>query len=227
MGPSPPRILITGMYRTGSTRLYNVLREALVKHCPEARCEHFGTADLLDEALATPGPGIFKEHTFSDSTAQRILNGDVQAVATVREPLATMISLCATFGWPAEKSVEETDVALRHLERIAAAARIYSYETAVSNNPATVYRLVDEAGLHPSWPQAVRLARRWTAGKARSISTTLITAKVGTYDRVTLLHPGHVAGERTVDEATLGLLCAGAAERDFDLRVGALEQRAT
>lgn len=97
-GSKPPRIMITGMYRSGSTRLYYVLREALLKRHPDARCQHFGACDLFDEALAITGPGIIKEHTFSDRVVERVRSGDLQAVATIRDPVTTMVSLCATSG---------------------------------------------------------------------------------------------------------------------------------
>jgi hypothetical protein len=222
-----PRLLITGMYRTGSTRVYNLLREALVARHPEARCQHFDSQDSFDKALAIPGPGIFKQHQFSDGVVQRVQDGDVQAIATVREPIQTMISLCATFGWSPVKAVDETDKALVCLEKIAVHARIHTYEIATSNNPAIVRRLLADAGIAATWPQAVRLSRRWTRERAKRLSAALVDAGVSTYDAVTLLHPGHVAGVRTVDGKTVSALQGAADRMNMRARVAALASRAT
>lgn len=142
-----PRVLVTGMPRAGSTRLYNVIREALLVRCPDARSQHFGSFDQLDEALEDPAPGVFKEHTFSDVTRDRIRSGDVLAVATIRDPVPAMVSLCAAFGWDAETAALEVDRSLTCLESIVDQAKIYRYTTATSSSVANVQLVLREAGL--------------------------------------------------------------------------------
>jgi hypothetical protein len=123
--------------------------------------------------------------------------------------------------------VHETEVALQHLERIADVATIYTYETATSDNPATVRRVVAAAGMDIGLVEAAGLARRWRRAKAERISSHLVKTNAGTYDPTTLLHPGHVAGERAVDESTLHELRQSIAAGRFADRVEAIASRAT
>ncbi len=74
--------------------------------------------------------------------------------------------------------------------------------------------------------QAVRLARRWSRRNAERISTSLVERKAGTWDEASLLHPGHVAGVRQVDEPTAVLLEEAVERFQFVPRVAALTARA-
>jgi hypothetical protein len=222
---SPPRpIVVTGLYRTGSTRIYNILREGLQAHHPGARADHFGETDKLNEALEDPGPAIFKEHLINERAAERIACGDVVAVATVREPMTTLVSLCATFGWPPEVALDETDRALASLESIAAHAIIYDYKTATNGNPLVVRRILRDVGLPSTLRQSIMLSRRWSRQNAQRQSTQLLETGTRDFDKVTLLHPGHVGGARLVDERTMEELQHGAADLGFNVRVGQLRR---
>jgi hypothetical protein len=218
--PLPRPIVVTGMYRTGSTRIYNILREGLQTHHPGARADHFGKTEELDVALEDPSPGIFKEHLIGARAAERIERGEVVAVATVREPMTTLVSLCATFGWPPEVALEETDRALKSLESVAAHAILYDYETATSGNPLVVRRIMREAGVPTSLRLATSLCRRWSRQNAERQSTQLLETGTRDFDKLTLLHPGHVAGPRLVDERTREELRRGAEAMRFTVRLG-------
>jgi len=222
----PPRIVITGMYRSGSTRLFNVIREALLSRYPLARSAHYGKSDLLEEALENPAPGIFKEHVLSQGVIERVESGEVQAVATLRPPLASMVSLCATFSWPPDIVADLTDQALTSLERMADVAKIYTYETATDCRPAVIRGLLSDVGLPSTWVEASRLSYRWSRRNALKYSEALLRTGDAAHDPVTLFHPGHIGRRRGVDASTLSLLRKGSERRQMDARVAALESRA-
>jgi hypothetical protein len=220
---APPRILITGLLRTGSTRLYNIAREALLARHAEARVGHFTDVADLERTLSSPGPLLFKEHMLTASIQERVLDGDVVAVATLREPLPALVSLCSTFQWPAQVAVRETDRALVSLEEIAEAAKIYTYRSATDGNPAMVRRILTDAGLPAGWAESARLAHRWGRRNAEKHSTQIAGRETGRWDAETLFHPGHVGGARTVDERTLAALTEAVRTHSLDQRVAALE----
>lgn len=218
-----PRVLVTGMPRGGSTRLYNVIREVLLSRHPQARASHFGHPDVLEAALEDPAPGIFKEHVFTEGTAQRIRRGDVIAVATLRDPLAALVSLCSAFAWEPEIAVNEVDRSLVCLEGVSSAARIYTYRTSTTGWPWTVRSILTDVGLPSSMVQATLVSHRWSKRRARSLSTHLKSSGL-THDPVNLLHPGHVDGVRGVDSATHAVLQEAVTDLHLDRRVAELQR---
>jgi hypothetical protein len=198
----PPRIVVTGMPRAGSTRLYNIIREALLARYPEARHAHFGDWETFEAALADPSPGVFKEHTFGEEVEERVRHCDVQAVAAIREPLPAMISVCATFGRSAEEAASWVDESLMLIERLTPSVRIYGYRTATSANPAKVRMLVRDIGLAVGWYEAARLSYRWSRRRVQKLSDRLSGDPMSS-DALTLLHPGQVGAVRAVALARL------------------------
>jgi hypothetical protein len=218
-----PRVIVTGIPRAGSTRLYNLFREAMQAVNPGTRHGHRGTDQLLEAELLDPSPGLFKEHTFPRAVADRVRAGDLQAVATLRAPREVLISAHATFGWPPEIAVAEVEKALACLENIADAAFIYTYDVATDPNPLTVKRILEEVGVPVSLLAAARLSRRWSRRNSKKLSDARTPADG--YDKVTLLHPSHVSKGRTLAPETVAELTALAAEHDFDGRVASLAAR--
>ncbi|HVM15038.1 MAG TPA: hypothetical protein VM287_12025 [Egibacteraceae bacterium] len=222
----PPRILITGMLRSGSTRLYNLMREALLVRYPSARAAHYGDVELLERALEDPSPGIFKEHVLSEAVIQRVHSEEVQAVATLRDPVAAMVSLCATFEWSPNVAADVTDRALTSLERIADIAKMYTYETATDYRPAAIRGVLADVGLASTWPEASRLSYRWSRRNGRKHSETLLRTGRRTYDPVTLFHPGHVGPARAVDATTRAALREASERVHMSTRIARLQSRA-
>ena len=214
------------MLRSGSTRLFNLMREVLLASHPSARAAHYSDVELLERALEDPAPGIFKEHVLSDVVIERVLSDDVRAVATLREPVAAMVSLCAMFQWTPDVAADVTDRALTSLERIADVARIYTYETATDYRPAVIQGVLADAGLASSWREASRLSYRWSRRNARKHSEALLRAGGGTHDEVTLFHPGHVGPARSVDPATLATLRDADGRMQMSTRIARLQSRA-
>ena len=223
---TPPLIVITGMLRSGSTRIYNVMREALLVRYPSARAGHYGDVELLERALGDPSPGIFKEHVLSEAVIRRVHSEEVQAVATLRDPVVAMASLCATFEWSADVAVDVTDRALTSLERIADIAKIYTYETATDYRPAVIRGVLADIGLVATWPEASRLSYRWRRRNGRKHSEILLRTSRRTYDPVTLFHPGHVGPARAVDARTLASLHEASERVQMSTRIARLQSRA-
>ena len=222
---TPPRIVVTGMYRSGSTRLFNVIREALLSRYPLARAAHFGQMDLLEQALEDPAPGIFKEHVLSEAVIEKVRSGEVQAVATVREPVAAMVSLCSTFEFTADVAANLINETLTSLERIAEVAKIYTYETATDYRPTVIRGVLSDVDLVTNWREVSRLSYRWGRRNARKHSDTLLRRGDDTYDPVTLFHPGHIGPARGVDATTLTDLRQASERLRMTPRIAALEPR--
>lgn len=220
-----PRILVTGMPRAGSTRVYNLIREALSVVVPEVRHGHCGSHERLDLALSNPSPGVFKEHTFSADTQDRIMSGDLLAVATIREPLPALISLCAAFDWPPEAAVREVQQSLECLEPVAAQARLVSFRSATNGHPGAVRTILAATGVHVGPVAAMRLSAKWGRRRARRLSAELKSSDL-THDPVNLLHPGHVEGPRQVDAARMAYLREAVEELDLERRIKSLASRA-
>lgn len=78
----PPRIIVMGMYRAGSTRIFNIVREQLLRGTPDARVGHFGDLESIDRTVTIPGPFILKEHEVGRAAVERIRSGDVVALVS-------------------------------------------------------------------------------------------------------------------------------------------------
>ncbi|MFL5844062.1 MAG: hypothetical protein ACJ762_05150 [Solirubrobacteraceae bacterium] len=213
------RILVAGMFRSGSTRLYNLLREAAAEQVGSPVRAGFPGSDAeLERVLALPTPCVVKSHILTDKIVDEIRSGRVTAVATIREPMPALVSMCEALSYSPESAAAQMDQALQWLERIAEAAAIVPYETAVSQRSGDVRRVTRAAGLSIGRRSARRLGRRWD----RALGVELSDAAAQPFDPVTLFHPNHVGAPRGLGLPGHATLVAEVERRRLDARFGAL-----
>jgi hypothetical protein len=212
-----------GMYRAGSTRIFNIVREQLLRGTPDARVGHFGDLESIDRTVTIPGPFILKEHEVGRAAVERIRSGDVVALGALREPMPSLVSLCSTFSWRPEVALHYTDLAIRNLEQLRGAVLLYTFGDFCSRNPLVVSRLLRDVGVPASLPRAAVLSRRWSRERMVRLSDAdTMPETPGTdlrFDPVTLVHSGHVGSPKSVSDDDVDELRSGAERLQFEERV--------
>jgi hypothetical protein len=215
-----------GMYRSGTTRLYNVIREALAATRGDAvMTGHFPDAGDLERMLEAPGPCVFKDHEPTAPVVERIVTGDLLAVGSVRPPLEAMISFAATFDWAIDEIVSHLEASVQALERLGGDIVLVPYAEAISGNWLVIRRTLGRLGLDVSIGRAAVLAHRWS--RHRGIASSRAPGRRAgrePFDPETLFHPNHVGGRRgrQVDPEVRRQLEAAVVERDLAARVARL-----
>jgi hypothetical protein len=95
-------VLIGGMYRSGSTFAFNIVREILNANGISTSLEKLEDAIELAEHPNL----LLKSHTPDDLTSKLIKLGGVKCICTYRKPEEAISSWMNTFGFTLEQSVE-------------------------------------------------------------------------------------------------------------------------
>jgi hypothetical protein len=189
------RILVMGMYRSGTTRLYNIVREALLTaHGDALMTGHHREADL-ERMLEASAPCVFKDHEPTARVVDRIVTGDLVAVGAVRQPLDAMVSFAATFSWPVDEIITRVDASVQSMEQLHGHIAVLRYADVTSGNPLVIRRILRLLSIDASIPRAAVLACHWSRRRGFSLSRDPGRQADGTsWDPVTLFHPNHVGG---------------------------------
>jgi hypothetical protein len=187
------RILVLGMYRSASTRAYNLCRSAVAD-----RSLAVGWVKRTDlhVALSGSGPFVHKAHVLSAESERIVREGSVRLVGTIRSPMDSLVSAVATFGWSPDVAASRQEEAIATLESLAPLVAIWRYRDLVAASPTVDRSLLRSVGIEVGGLRARRIAR--TTGRAASADRASSRPPGSGPDPVTLLHPGHVGPDRVV-----------------------------
>jgi len=197
-----PRFIIAGMYRSGSTKVFNVFRDALQVQYPFLKSGHVAEDHDLDKFVTQNGPFLFKKHKFSSTVTSIVKSGEVVAIITIRDPLETMVSLCSTFSFSPQEAIRETELSISCAEAVSHYAHILDYKIASSSNPFTIRKYLKSAGVQVSVIQVIQLSFKWNKRNSRARSRLVQGSSRFDWDPETLFHPNHIGGKRMVDNET-------------------------
>lgn len=215
---APPRFVVAGMYRSGSTKLYNILRETLVIQNPNLNFGHYPAVQDFIDVVKQGGALLLKQHDLPDDVISLIKQGDVKVIITIRNPMEAMVSLCSTFGYTPEEAVAATEQAIKSAEQVGKFAHIFRYETATSSNPRTIRRYLKLLGIRVSMFELTRLSFKYNRQNSRQISRSVQGGSGTSWDNETLFHPDHIGEKRRVDEDIANALGAAISDRSFNER---------
>ena len=201
MPAAPKFVLSAGMVGSGSTFLYNVVRELLIHHQPSPA--PFGLySDEWNEDLAKPRSLIVKCHGGSQSLMAAAEQGLVQPMVTIRHPGDCLCSDMGRFGFSFAEALARVETSLAFARRLSALPQtsVFRYESGFASDPSTpaaVARLLgidaDEAVLSEIYRRYDAEATRRLADEVKNSPTALSNAAQGdTWDRVTQIHRGHI-----------------------------------
>jgi hypothetical protein len=215
------------MYRSGTTRLYNIVRETLLKaHGDTLMTGHYREADL-ERMLEASAPCVFKDHEPTARVVDRIVTGDLVAVGAVRPPLDAMVSFAATFSWPVDEIITRVDASVQSMERLAGHVAVLPYADATSGNPLVIRRVLRLLSIDTSISRAAVLACRWGRRRGFALSRARDQHADGTWwDPETLFHPNHVSGrgDRHLDADVRRQLETAVVDLDLVARVARLSR---
>lgn len=220
------RLVVTGMFRSGSTRTFNLFREAgLRRHGGAFRHGHCDSAEALDTALRDPSPCIFKEHLLSEEILAHC--SGTLFICTVREPMPALVSYCSALGHEPEHALELMDEAVTWIERLGPSAILVPWEEATTDSATAIRRLLRKGGVRAGYRESAQLARRWSRERAERLSRGAeAMADRRPWDPVALFHPGHVGPERTVEPEVIERLETGINQRQLEGRIDRILTRA-
>jgi hypothetical protein len=196
-----PRLIIAGMYRSGSTKVFNIFRDALKADYPFLESGAPENHDL-DKIVLKNIPFLVKKHHFSSHVTSAIQSGEIRAVITIRDPLESMVSLCSTFSFIPQEAINETELSISCAEAVAQHACIIDYKTASSSNPFTIRKYLKSEGVQVSIIQVIQLSFKWNKRNSRARSRSIEGSSRFDWDSETLFHPNHIGGKRIVDNET-------------------------
>jgi hypothetical protein len=222
-------IIVTGMYRSGSTRVFNLVRDAASRHVGDLPSEWFTSPTDLEAAL-TRGPAVFAGHELTDAIVDRARWDEVVVLATLRDPLDATRSLCRSLGWSPADAIQRTEESIRWIESLGSHVEIVDWRDAVGPSPLSARRAIRSAGVPVSTVEAARLSLRWRRSQvlrwADAPDGPGALGADGPCPWVTGSRPVRANGARTEERATLGRLIAGVRGRRLDERVARLRTRA-
>lgn len=218
-----PRFIVAGMYRSGSTKLFNILRSALENQNFVLRSGHYPVMQDFVDVAKKEGAFLLKQHELPDEIISLIRQGDISVVLTIRNPMEALVSLCSAFGYSPEEAVSATENAILSAEQVCEFAHVFHYKTATSSNPLTIRRYLGLLEISASPFELARLSYQYNKRNSRSISKSVPGTSRTSWDEETLFHPGHISGERRVDKETMNVLKAAISDRKFVERFHNLE----
>jgi len=208
----PEWIFVVGMVRSGSTWIYNVVREILSETGCGSAIGYVGEGSSLDQALQSPAestPRLIKFHDPTDIACDMLASGRARAIYSRRDLRDVAVSLIRF-----ENTSLVDLICSQRLGRIIATHERWTacdnllcieYTDAMARQRETIAQMAGFLGLPLSTEAAQRIAERCSLDQTRqrmqAISSHhegddgLQTRDVGRgrqYDRQTLLHANHV-----------------------------------
>jgi hypothetical protein len=168
-----------GMFASGSTWVYNVMREAAALHAPPrpVSARFVNTrADMtgLDDTTARH---VVKSHDLAEDTAAALSAYASALVVTIRDPRDAVTSLMLYQRYPFHMAVETIAKSAHFVGGFAGDARalLLRYEDNFTDQPATIDRIAAHLGM----PLAAAERDRIFAATRRQAVEGLITALAG------------------------------------------------
>jgi hypothetical protein len=231
------RVLAAGMVGSGSTYLYNVIREILASDpripAVAAYSDEWNPLFMVHRRL------VLKSHCGIEALAPLAERGILLPVVSVRHPGDSVCSDMERFGFAFDIALKRVELslkfcaALRQLQETV----LYRYEDRFAANPRTVAGLAQILGIKVPADRLAEIARRYEASAVRAYADALdgIPNLMRSPDRpgdawcpTTQIHRGHVgkqvsgrwralpdAQRRLIDDAcgedalSFGYDCAG------------------
>jgi len=195
----PKILIVTGMYRSGSTRLSNLLRlsidATIGRH--DTIISHPVTIEGITHALDTDSVYLGKTHEAFAETLNFTRDSDIRVALTYRNPIDAATSLVSTFGWSPEFAARKlSETIMDSLELHPRYTTLVPYETAISASPFKIKKLLNSLGIEVGFPVAAYATHQTRRSRFRKISNRLLLSPSTSWDPITLLHPGHVGHEQ-------------------------------
>jgi hypothetical protein len=201
-GPAAKAIICAGLYGSGSTWTFNLMRGLLEAGGRDFVSEYFEHKIPMAwlESHARAPTLLMKTHKPCDILVGCALQG-APVVLTVRDPRDAVASLMTRFSYTCEEAIGVVLDSAEHLLRLAAVCEplILKYEDGYLSDPATVERIAGFLALAASEPTRRQLFARLSADSVRRFigdrfkdrERSSLEAK-DEFDAVTHWHPRHV-----------------------------------
>jgi len=169
----PIRVLAAGMVGSGSTYLYNVLREML-----SAGQNRPATATYSDEwnpLFAMHPRLVLKSHWGIRALTPQAERGMLQPVISVRHPGDCVCSDMERFGYAFDYSVQRVALSLSFCEKLRALQEtvVFRYEDGFTSSERTVPGLARVLGLRLPPETLADIGRRYSAASVRDYAANL------------------------------------------------------
>jgi hypothetical protein len=195
------RVLAAGMVGSGSTFLYNVLRELLERN---ANGVTFATySDEWNPLFALNQRLLLKSHWGIRALAPLAERGTLLPVVSVRHPGDSVCSDMERFGFPFDFAVKRVELSLK----FCAALRpmpdtvLFRYEDRFASNPRTAAGLAGILGIKLPVEQLTEIGRKYDAANVKSYAANLDSAPnlmksldnpTDAWCPTTQIHRGHI-----------------------------------
>jgi hypothetical protein len=224
------RYLVLGVYRSGSTRLFNIIKDLLAERCggsEHVRAVHRGNPPEAYAEMRLPGAMVLKEHELTAEGVELAQAAGVSVVGTIRDPVEAVVSLMSTFDWTTDTAIAGVGNAMSTFELFGQHITLVRYATATAERPRVMQGLLGAVGLECGWWTARRLCERYSHQEMAAATASLVLSETDRWDPATLFHPGHVGTPHRVVGEELAALTArvqaeGLADRYAALLVRAL-----
>ena len=227
--PKMNRYLVLGVYRSGSTRLFNILKDLLAERCggPEhVRAVHRGNAPEAYAEMQLPGAMVLKEHELTAEAVELAHAAGVTVVGTIRDPVEAVVSLMSTFEWAPDVAIAGVSNAMSTLELFGQQITLVRYGTATTERPGAMQDLLGAVGLECGWWTARTLCHRYSHQEMAAATASLVLSDTDRWDPATLFHPGHVGTPHRVVGAELVALAERVRAEGLADRYAALLEQA-
>jgi hypothetical protein len=198
-GGAPPLIAAAGLFSSGSTWAFNVLRAVLQRRLGADGYSSLYADLLADPVLASGKPTVIKCHQPSAGLAALLGLLKAPVALTIRDPRDAVASLVQRFDQPVETAIAQvarSAFALAHLhDRVP--ATVLRYEDGFSGSADAVRQLADlaDAALPSRDLEVIGRALSATAVKAfidRRVRAITTASPADQWDAATHWHPNHL-----------------------------------
>lgn len=220
-------VVVSGMYRSGSTRMANLLADAASRHSSLTVPASFPVVltELMD-AERNRRPYVGKGHEFTADILDALNSGRIRNVITWREPFDVCVSMVHTFDLSPTQAAGMVCSSIEHAYRLEPGECVLiSSREATADNPLTISRILAAVDISVTARDLAALAYRWRRARVARLSARITGDPLASWDPVTLLHPNHVGPKRVLDDATLQAVRSATDSYQLDEKLSLLRQR--
>jgi hypothetical protein len=200
-------VLVAGMYRSGSTFAFNVIRETLETHGGVAAY----AGDSLRPGMVAPGSTnvILKSHAPDALCTDLVRVGAIRCVCTFRNPMEAIASARLAFGFSLDDSLELMRHWLAWHRSVAPHCLNIDYVD-IDRRPLSVILRLQRWLVGATRPLlAWRLRRTYDKRRVKDrydalpMTDAVVDGGFTYYDRITFFHRRHVTSIQGIDAATV------------------------